>query len=539
MKKNHNYFKYIFWGLLFTPFLFTTSCLQDLGNYEYTEVDVIEVDTIGFSHFRRYQLQGVQNGDTLQLKPVVTYGNKDITKLEYRWFIYPFSYAQVPQGNTMVWPPADTISYEHELNWIVARPANRYRMQFTVRDPETGLKFIFGVDNWFDLNIATAGTIGTTNIIMLSEYDGDSDIDVYGPLRAGVGNAGRVWPAHYSAVHGDRIPGLPRVIRYATPNTLPGEPTIGTTYFTFTEETGLALNHINLMKMYDFNEMFYVAPDYNPQTVTFTNSCNFLLNNGKLHFLYYNQANDYKYSVPVAGDYRASPFLMRNTASAATQLGTHQIIFDELSNSFRPYFPRAASLGRLGPTSVDAALDANNLGHTPRVILEMNSSLVGCVMRINGKDSLYVFRFNKADDGDFSATGVANPRQSLEHCEGIADAKIFTSSTSGPTIFWATTNKVYSYSVTSGQTTAITVYTCEPGEEVTAMLRQPSFGGPSTAGHMLWIGVWDNYTDQGKVVEIEVNSTTGMIQTSNWAVDVPNPSVTGGFGKIRSMIVAM
>jgi hypothetical protein len=274
----------------------------------------------------------------------------------------------------------------------------------------------------------------------------------------------------------------------------------------------------------------------------FTNNCEFLINDGKLHILYVNRANDRKFSPPIAGTYQAHPYLQRTTTGNLTgAINAHQIIFDELTHSFRPYFPQASSIAQFRETVPNAVLDANNLGHKPAAIFEMGSGITACLMHINGRDSLYLFRFqNVVDEGDLAATGV-NARRSLDGCEGISAAKLFASSTAGSAFFYATTNKVYGFSISSGQTTQSNIYECDPNEEITALFQMPSGGFP-TSGCVLWIGVWNEQARQGKLVEFEIDPVSGTIRTqwiNSFAAGQSNPHVTEGFGKIKSMIIAM
>ena len=71
------------------------------------------------------------------------------------------------------------------------------------------------------------------------------------------------------------------------------------------------VKHIKTKSKYDVDKE--QTENFNPQNAFYTNSCDFLVNDGKLHVLYANKANDRKFSAPVAGDYTSDSFLMKNT----------------------------------------------------------------------------------------------------------------------------------------------------------------------------------------------------------------------------------
>jgi hypothetical protein len=534
MKNMIKKFRYILWGLLLIPFVTTTSCFKDEGNYTYVEVSRIEIDTIGRSAF--WQLTSNANiGDTLRFKPVINY-DKDPSRLEFVWFIYPFPYREVQDGAAMVFPRPDTVSRSHELFWIVNVEPGDYDLQLIVTDPETGKTASLTMP--YRVNVPRQGV--RRGLFILSEYDGQTDIDLYGS-RLGLTALGgdHFTPRYYSSLYDGRmIPGKPRFISSSRPNPVVFNEQV---YYVFTDETGLRLNQEGLQTMDDFNAMFYTVPTFNPQAFLNTNQAEFLINDGNLHVLYNNRTNDRKFSPHIAGNYRAGSFLQRSTRGSESAVNADQIIFDEQTNSFRPYFPMASSISQFNTTRPGAVLDANNLGNKPIAIFELSDgTMTACIMRINGRDSLFVFNFRtRADEGDLSNLAV-NARRSLEGAVGISEAKFFASSNAGSAFFYATTSAVYGYSVTGGLTSNF-IYQVGSGEEVTALFQMIDGGFP-TRGCILWIGVWNNSTKQGKLVEFEIDPATGVpriFHINEYAPGQPNPHITEGFGKIKSMTVAM
>jgi len=534
MKNTIKYFRFIALGLLLAPFVFTTSCIKDYGNYTYVNIEGIQIDTIGLvgTDTVGYSLidpifRNAQIGETLRYKPFVIY-SKDASQLEFAWFIYDYHYRPVQSGATMINPPADTVSRTHDLNWLVDADPGEYSLWLMVTDPETG---IIGTRR-YNLRIPSPGS--RRGLYILTEYNGMSDIALYGSpsVPSWIMGGDHFTENYYSGLHGEMIPGAPRFIAV-------GGNWSNVYYYAFTEQAGLRINQDGMQVMDDFNTMFYSVPNFNPQAEIVANwNCDYLINDGKLHVLYTDKAHDRKFSAPIAGTYHATSYLQVSTradyGAVTGAINADQIIFDELTNSFRPYYARAATLSRFGSTAPDAILDANNLGSKPIAILEMDGR-TACIMRNGGRDSLYVFNFyNVVDDGDLSALGSTS-RQNLGGCEGISGAKFFTSFSGlgSSAFFYATDKKVYGYSITSGQSSSNDIYECSTGEEITCICLLNIDGLPQ-GGRIFWIGVWNESTGKGKLVELEVDPVSGRLDTRETD---GSTHITEFSGKIKSMVI--
>lgn len=502
------------------------ACMEDKGNYDYQTVSEIKIDTVGMVN--RSEIFNLELGKEIEIEPTVIY-DKSLDELEYYWVIYPFRYTSVQEGNAMVYPQADTICRTRKLKWTVNATPSSYNLQFVVTDPVAKLRSFFTFTN---VRIPEKGV--KSGLYVLSEYEGQTDIDLFGSARALIIGGDHFEPRYYSESHGGgMISGKPLFISYGRDY-----------YYAFTEQAGLRLNTNSLMLMENFNEMFYAAPDYNPSNLKYTNNCEFLINNGRLHVLYTNKTNDRKFSNVVAGDYLAGRFLAGNTKTSyghtTDAIDADQIIFDTNTNGFRPYFPSSASIGNFKQTEIDAISDANHLNGTVKATFEANGGQTYNIVEIDGKDSLIVFNFyNVVDDGDLSAG--SGSRVSLSGCKDVKDAKYFASSNAGNAFFYATGKAVHSFSYTSGQTAQSDIYVCNPDEEITALYLLPSGGFP-TSGCVLWIGVWNEAGKTGSLVEFEIDPTSGNISNQwspTFAPHLSNPSVTSGFGKIKSMVIKM
>ena len=525
MKKTIKYmFLFIVTAVIFA------ACFKDNGNYNYLseeEVGDIIIDTIGVAN-PYLLLQEHPIGAHIEFELYVDYRYPE--NLKYYWLAYPYPYNPVQQGNAMVNPPADTLGREKKLDWTVDLAAGWWSYAFVVEDTVRGLiktrEFTYG-------RIASPGAL--PGIYLLSEYDGETDIDFYTSclcLIYGTGPAGdKFTPRYYSSLHGNTLPGKPRLISYGTEH-----------YYVFTEEDGYRLNFAGLTLMDKFDQMFYDAPTYNPQALNYINSAEFLINDGKLHVLYSSRANDRKFSAPIAGNYMASTHLSTMTRTSYSPvlgaIGADQVIFDDRNLAFRPYFPLALTMGQFKPTLPDANADANHFPAKPVASFSSNGGRTYSIVPNNGKMYLYIMNFyNVADNGDLSGNG-SNSIIDLSGCEGINQAKYFCSSTAGSVFFYATDKAAYSFSPTSGQTTAIKMYECT-GDEVITCLQQMISGGFPTQGCVFWAAVWSESAKEGRLVEIEIDPYSGAARSQYGGqfgnTVTQNPRIIPGFGKIKSM----
>lgn len=527
------------WKCLWLLFLVLSgglvACSDDNGCYDYLsdeEVGEIVIDTVGIEN--RFALSTMYPGDVIDLEPHVSYRYMD--NLRYRWLALPltnYQYQPVQEGNALVYPPADTISCEKKLHWTVDLNPGTYRFFYMVEDTVRGLKAYFQFGNY-----GTVKTEGTFDgLYMLSEYDGQTDIDVYTSSLMLIFGGDSVAPRYYSKVTGHTIPGHPRFIH--------GSHTGGTArdgYVVATDQTMLRLSGEGLTTMDTWNDMFYATPDvFNPQDFYFMNNADFLVNNGKLHVLYTDQTNDRKFSAAIPGDYKAAPFLAHATRTSDNPvegaINADQIIYDLSSHAFRPYYSAASGISNFKTTSGDAYIDANHMPEDPVAIFNGYAERTYCITHEGGTYYLYRFNFyNRVDNGDLSADG-SRSRLDLSGCTDMGRARLFAANNYGHAFYYATDNAVYSFSPSSGATTSSTIYQCGAGETVTAIYSWNSAGFP-TAGVILWVAVWDENKHEGKLLEYEVdpnNGTPRWMYGEDMAPGHANPYVTTGWGKIISM----
>lgn len=516
-----------------------SACYSDEGNYEYIseeEAGKITFDTIGIAN-RLALVSSLNPGDTIVFEPNVHYAHPE--RLRYRWFVLTLtngSYQAIQNGNIMEYPAADTIAYTKKLDWVVDLEPGTYRFYLMAEDSVTGMRGYYQAQEQYTLVNQSGSQSG---LYLLTERDGQTDIEIFTSDLMLIYGSQKCYYKYYSQLTGKYLEGKPRWIR--------GTHTGSTSkngYLVATDKNLYRLNSVGLATMNDWSTMFYNTPEnFDPQCAFFTNRCDFLINDGKLHVLYANKSNDRKFSDPIAGDYEAYPYLMFNTLASwrpvTGAINAYQVIFDEKNHKFRPYYNSASSVSSFKSTTSGAYVDANNVPTNIKTVFNGGGDYT-CVIAEDADGTPWLYRYcfyNVVDNGDLSASG-SRSKINLSQCTNIKDAKLFASNTAGYAFYYATDNAVYSFSASSGQETSNTLYTCESGETVTAMYAYGSQGGGwPTSSCILWIGVWNENTKEGKLIQYEVDNNYG-VEADNWSTMFGCPGtkvVTTGWGKIVGM----
>lgn len=513
------------------------ACTEDEGNYTYLtdeEAGVILFDTVGVAN-RLVLAYSLSPGQHVELDLNVKYRYPE--RLRYRWFYLTLtngSYQPVQQGNTLVYPPADTICNTKKLDWVCNLEPGYYRFYLMAEDTLTGMKGFYQAGNY--TTVSSTGTQG--GLYLLTERDGQTDLEVFTSALMLVYSGDTCMYNYYSKKQGRYLEGRPKFIR----GTHTGKSSKNG-YMVCTDKNlyRIAADGMNIMN--DWSTMFYQTPEtFNPQNAFFTNNCDFLINDGKMHVLYADRANDRKFSPAVAGDYVASPYLMKNTRTTwrpvEGAIDAWQVIYDEKNHKFRPYFSQASQVSNFKSTVADAVVDANNVPGDIKTILSTGNNTTTVITEMN--DSIYALRYifyNVVDNGNLSADG-SRSKLNLSKCKDIRNAKLFCSNTAGMAFYYATDNTVYSFSASSGAETSNVLYQCEPGEQITSMYMWGSVGGGfPTSNCILWIGVWNEGKRDGKLIQYEMDINYGL-PNSMWGpmFGAPdNPVITTGWGKIVDM----
>lgn len=261
-----------------------SSCYEDKGNYDYTDVFDIRIDSVKDS----YSLYALV--DTLRIFPEIEPANADY---DFHWCVY--------QTNVQGYAPTlDTIATTRNLVLPMTLDPGTYCVVFMATEKNTGITRI----KESPLNVTTALSEGW---YVLRAKDGYTDLDLFSTDK------GKIENVIASNNEGKNLKGEARAIEYDTRYKSwdeVNERYVNTnTLFVLSGEDAVTMKTSNGMIIRDFNDLFYEQPaGVNPQDVYVISSESYLINNGKAHTIYGMSANSGRFGIAASGDYQLSSF---------------------------------------------------------------------------------------------------------------------------------------------------------------------------------------------------------------------------------------
>ena len=506
-------------------------CMDDKGNYDYDFEGVmeLEIDTVGMDQ-TLFWITYWNRGETVRIEGFkVKYDKPD--NFVYRWLLRDYPYQMVTEGNSQVYPPADTIGMSLDLEYVVDLDAGKnYQVWLLVKDTVNGVSSYMRAHTNNYITVPEAGAL--TGVFCLQEKEGRVDINVFGtPLSLIFTDT--IHRDYWSSSHPERpLNGKAKAIYYSS---------TGKWFYIFTDEEGFRCSPAGLTIMETWNEMFYTAPAYDPEAFVCVNNCDFLINAGKLHCLYVDAAGDRKFPASISGDYNLAPFLATETRTTyrpvTGAINAYQVVYDTEQNGFRPFFNRAIRLSQFSMPAPEAPFNVNKLVGELIYTATVNGGETMAIMKRDGEYWMDVACFyNVVDDGKLARRSL-----SLAGCPDFDKASRLLASNGGSTLFYTVGSTLYSFNYTTGQTDAVKLWQGNSDEEITCMEVIPTGGFP-VGGRVLWIAVWNKQTEEGRILEFEFSPTTGRIEDMwgpMFGAEGGSPYVHEGFGKVVSMTVVM
>lgn len=186
------------WILIMGLFLFQ-ACLDDEGNYSYSDLLPIEIDSSKMANsYRITQL------DYLVVDPGVKQGADD-SNLSYEWKIFQESNMPNTETGKIV---NDVVGQERKLNYKVTTPPGEYTLSFTVTDKQNGVSEVMSRK----LYVESFASVG----LMVMHGDSDStDVSILVNDRI-VTDAATDGVKHniFSITNGHRAVGAPGMVAY-------------------------------------------------------------------------------------------------------------------------------------------------------------------------------------------------------------------------------------------------------------------------------------------------------------------------------------
>lgn len=496
-------------GLLFGLLMCFAGCYSDDGNYDYTELPDIKIETeeeISATQFK-----------TLEVPVSVDFGEADESEYEYIWRIWSND------------PGSDykkEIARTKDLSYKVDEMPGSYTLVLTCRNKRTG------VDVYKEMKLMVQGYI-TEGWLVLHEQDGKTDFDlVMTPFFSHRVTEDDVIHNVYESVNGERLEG--RGVKIGSYMALGRYQ-----YVTIlTDKGGVRLEATKMQKAFDLSTLFRDGKKWNPQNYIFwhyywspgRDGYDAIISDGRFYEFTPIGTGFSAYTEPVLKDGRT----YRSAAYAPRWFDYHQgIIFDELRGGFVSIALNTWVLQDMPEANSEQMFDWNTLnGSLLYMDTGFNKWEYGLIEDWNThKRTLYAFNFD-------TKTNIAKGMWKADNCPEIENAGYYAVGQRGPVFYYATERDIYLYDY-SGTNTASKVYTLDDAagentaEKITGMKILKPCVDRVIASHdydnkVLVLSTYNENTREGKVYMYYINEGNGLI-------DRNSEKRFDGFGEILDM----
>src|SRR6478735_10054659 len=164
------------------------SCSKDLGNYDYTDANVITITT----DMANVDPAVVKQNDSLKINILISQ-TKPSNDLAYEWMI-------IQSSSTIGNPAQYVVGNAAQLRTKIILSPNLYKLVVKVTDKTTGVSFY----KFYSLNVDTSPWGGEGWVVLQDQAAQGSDISVI-TTRDGVVR-GNIYPNVYSLANGHKLP---------------------------------------------------------------------------------------------------------------------------------------------------------------------------------------------------------------------------------------------------------------------------------------------------------------------------------------------
>jgi hypothetical protein len=434
-----------FFGYITVPALIALafySCSKDLGNYDYTDANVITITTDMTNADPVVVINNdslvVKQNDSLKINILISQ-TKPSNDLAYEWMI-------IQSASTIGNPPQYIVGNTAQLRTKIILSPNLYKLAVKVTDKTTGVSFY----KFYSLNVDTSPWGGEGWVILQDQAAQGCDISVI-TTRDGVVR-GNIYSNVYSLANGHKLPAgtyKMNVMNYGTalriqkvsffyPNG--GTQVRSTDYLDSSYSNGW---FVNLPSVVNF-ESTGVGPVNGQHEV--------LINNGQLHYQIINAVSirtpPIVFGAPLIGSWPSLSkyFMLSSNGSFCTffdkvnrcflhiNLGNNTLIPTSQPDIANQHFPAYSGAGGAANLSVTGkGYDLNNIGRN--LIYSENAQLIDgsvqpgyyCIFRNSANDSTFLYQFTSGSTGmpNNIITGRYFLKDAATHVTGINTASLF------------------------------------------------------------------------------------------------------------------
>ncbi|MFV0345875.1 MAG: PKD-like family lipoprotein [Bacteroidales bacterium] len=427
--------------------LLLSSCYKDIGNYDYDDEELITIDGL------KEKYSGVAMVDTIDISPTVSSTDPN-AEFEYLW--YMFELEKTGKVN------CDTIAYTKDLNYLISKSHQEWQLVFEATNTNTGLKKMVTSN----LKINTEFTQGW---YVLKDDGTNSDLDMF-TVRDTIVPVS-VAPNVYSRINGKGFDGKAKTISFFS--------TFGWASFgvvteqrllAIASEKDVSLASIKTMEEYKGTENMFLGNTPSVMDMGFIGLSgymyNYIINDGKLHYIYGFMPGDGSFSLPLArnlayDEYHLSDYVLLGV--------NYNFFFDDISSKFVTHNDIATELAEIGLTSTEANVISNKkmlyMG-----LLQDNPDIYPVAVVEDKTDSniKYIFRVKNNNDGTLEALDV----EAIHSSSKLFNATKMTVSHDNLILYFVVGNELWSRNLLSGLEQH--QYTAPAGEDIT-MIRHRKY----------------------------------------------------------------
>ncbi len=442
MKKVYNIIIYVF--VVAT----LTSCFKDLGNYDYTDKEVISITGIQESY------TAIQLVDKLNLTPTVT-SNKP-AEFEYYYALYETNV----QGYA---PVMDTIQRTGKdlVNYLVTKKAMTYGLVFMAKNKKTGVTGFFKST----LNVVTKFNNGW---YVLKNEGEVCDLDLFDATNNKIENV-------LLAINGKQLKGsascLTVASNYKAYDVSTGRFVNTTTLFPVTDKDAMAVILSTAKVEHGFGDMFYeeISGPFAPTMFMATFQGLWTTNHGRAFGIYGMSANSGKFGMEFPIDINYTPYYLSKYSAFHGSNGP--LSFDETSSTFVIVPPFGTTLIPAKNQTVTEMSAFNN----NKTILYMGSrSLYDTYFFAVMKDKTNPnVKFISKVEGFNSSSSISLKitNDTLATSDLAFNASMYTSNHSLDIMYFVSGGKIYMRNVAAKRTTNVDLGISIPAGETVSFIK--------------------------------------------------------------------
>lgn len=493
------------WGMWLILISLCSSCIDDPGNYEYLDKDVVmPVIIAGLEDSYSLEVLG-----HLQLTPEIT-GLDDEKNYSFTWYITSdLTYIKV-------W---DTVALTRNLDASFDCEAGKYSLIYEIRDKRTDLYVNKKMEVAFSSNFGHGWYV-------LKDENNQTDLDFVLP-------DGTVKADVFSRIHRHKMKGTAVKMAYQGSSYCHEvENSDGTVsvirvpaIFIFSSEDLNVLNAADLTLYKNQKDFFYDESIKSaPQNFTVSNRDLAFVNDGKLFLLYGMARNVGKMGLPLIGDYELSSGMICDRSKGA-------MIFDRKSHSFLYSKTYATSVLSKFPDKKVTGMETKAVSPT-----QMNADLIALLPRVevvlSVKTTAYALMRKLGEDNEYYLADIAFDGQypfvrfdTLPEAYQVAKANVWAAHQVASCIYFATGNVLKAHIVTGDNSLPVEVREKElktfEGESITYVSHIKSVNPKDKFDHLV---VLTNSAAGWKLYRFELKGSTYEINNP----DAPHFASGGG-----------